>query len=99
MDYPTPDPDLWVLWSGNDHAWPDARRETWYLTDMKLHILKGFALFTYDSASAATFATKKDAQAFLQEHELRRPHPYSVRITTIRDLIAERFVDNREHTC
>lgn len=28
LDYPNLSDDLYVIWSGNEHVWPDARRQT-----------------------------------------------------------------------
>lgn len=92
LDYPRHDPDLWVLWHCNEHKWPDGRRETSYLAKDKMATLGRFALFTIFPEEAATFSSEKEARDWLAEHEARRPQPYhNIRVTTVRQLIAERF--------
>lgn len=87
LDFPQMDDDLVVIWHGNDHIWPDARRETHYIGE-STHILKGFALFTSHPAGAKTFPDVETAEAFLRENEKARPYPYpdTLQITTVAEL-------------
>lgn len=86
LDYPWLDDDLYVIWSSNDIAWPDGRRELHYLSTQKTHKLKGFALFTIWWNEAKTFETEAEAKRWLTDNEALRPHPYSVKITTVAEL-------------
>jgi len=85
MDYPAIPDDVYIIWHGNEHRWPDGRRETSYIGPRK-HVLKGFALFTPYAESALTFSTREAAQDFLSEQERLRGNPYHVRITTVAEM-------------
>lgn len=86
LDYPHLDDDLFVIWSGNEHLWPDARRQTHYLTDRR-DTLRGYALFNPFPEGARTFETEEAAQTFLDEMNALRPAPYhSVQVTTVSEL-------------
>ncbi len=86
IDYPALNDDLFVIWHGNDKLWPDAGRETSYLTDKKTDTMRGFALFTINWQGAETFTSKSVAEAWLAENEAKRPYPYGVNITTVAEL-------------
>lgn len=94
LDYPALDDALWIIWSGNEYRWPDAQRETSYLTDKRKNILHGFALFSRNYEDAATFETEASACAWLAENEAKRPHPYNVTVSTVAALKCARgFVE------
>lgn len=87
IDYPALADDLFVIWHGNDKLWPDAERQTHYLSAQKTDIMRGYALFTSDWQEAKTFADKSTAAAWLAENEEKRRHPYGrLQITTVADL-------------
>lgn len=90
MDYPDLPDELFIFWSGNDRKWPDGGRETKYLSGEQSDIMRGYALFTPVAKGAKTFATQAEAKAWLKEQEAKRPHPYGVRITTVRAMKWER---------
>ena len=86
MDYPKMDDDLFVIWSGNEHLWPDARRETHFLTD-KRDVMRGYALFSPIPERALTFYSAEAAQNFLDDMNALRPAPYhSVQVTTVAEM-------------
>lgn len=86
LDYPQIPDDQVVIWTGNDHLWPDARRETFYLGHRR-DPLRGHALFTMLPEMAMTFPDRKAAQAFLDEMNARRPAPYhDVHVATVAEL-------------
>lgn len=86
LDYPRISDDFYIIWSGNEHLWPDARRETHYLTD-KRDIMRGYALFSPLVERARVFTTYEDAEQFLAEMSALRPAPYgNVEITTVAEL-------------
>ena len=86
LDFPNIDDDLHILWTSNEFCWPDARRQTFYLSDQK-HPLGGFALFTPFAEKAATFASEEAAQDFLDNMSRLRPNPYhDVRISTVAEM-------------
>lgn len=86
LDYPKLDDDLFIIWTGNDHLWPDARRETHYLTDRR-DAMRGYALFSPSAGQALTFESEEAAQGFLAEMSARRPAPYhNVNVTTVGEM-------------
>lgn len=86
MDYPALPDDKWVIWSGNEHVWPSAKRDLFYLTDQRRQSTMGFALFTSVSDEAKTFDTREEAKDWLAAENVKRPHPYEVHITTVAEL-------------
>lgn len=86
LDYPHLDDALFVIWSNNDRIWPDAARRLSYLSADKKDSWRRCALFTINHPEAATFVTREEAQAFLDENNKLRPHPYRVKITTVAEL-------------
>lgn len=86
LDYPRLADDQVIIWTGNGHLWPDARRETYYLGHCRDR-LRGHALFTMHPERAMTFPDRKAAQAFLDEMNARRPAPYhDVHVATVAEL-------------
>jgi hypothetical protein len=85
LDYPKIPDDKFVIWSGNEHLWPDGRRETHYLSD-KRDIMKGFPLFSPFPEAALTFDAREEALAVVEAGNAMRPHPYNVEITTVAEL-------------
>lgn len=91
LDYPQIPDDQIVIWTGNTHLWPDARRETFYMGH-RSDALRGYALFTMLPEKAMTFPDKDTAQAFLDEMNRRRPTPYhDLHVTTVAELKLLRF--------
>ena len=81
------DQSLWVCWVWNGEGWPAARRTISYLTETKVHVLKGFALFTTGYKIAKTFPTKEAASAWVAENEKWRGQPYTnLHVTTFAEL-------------
>lgn len=86
LDYPTMDGEKFVIWFGNEHLWPDARRQTHYVC-ARTDALKGYALLTILPEDALVFDTEGDARGFLQRNEALRGRPYrGAQVTTIADL-------------
>lgn len=86
LDYPHLPDDRFVIWSGNEHVWPDARRETFYLGTRR-SVMKNFALMTIFAEEAETFESREAAETFLETHSVRRGHPYhDTQITTVAEL-------------
>lgn len=83
LDYPRVDNRLFIIWNGNGVKWPDARRETHYLSATRADVMKGYALFTMNAGEAKTFETESDAQAWLAENNAKRPNPYRVTVSTV----------------
>jgi hypothetical protein len=83
LDYPRLNDALFIIWSGNAAKWPDARRQTHFLSGQRRDIMRGFALFTTTHEDAATFDTEAAARAWLAEQEELRPHPYIVNVSTV----------------
>ena len=92
MDYPALPDDVWIIWGGNEHVWPDARRELLYLAADKRSIMKGFALYTSDANQAARFASGEEARIWLAQEEAKRFNPYhNIQVTTVAELKKRRF--------
>lgn len=90
LDYPHLPDDLFVIWFGNEHVWPDARRETFYVGTRR-SVIKEFALLTIFAEEAETFEDRMTAETFLETHSIRRGHPYhNAQITTVAELKALR---------
>lgn len=84
LDYPDLPDNKWVLWSGNEHLWPSAKRETHYIS-RNLHPLTNTVKWTINWSEAAQFDTMAQAEIYAD----RCVHPeqlLSVRITTVETL-------------
>jgi hypothetical protein len=92
LDYPKLDPALFVIWSGSNEIWPDARRRTFYLSAKKVHTINGSALYTMQWQDAKTFPTYAAAGAWVVENRKKRGQAYDrIMISTVGELIAARF--------
>lgn len=82
--------DVFVIWHWNGKPWQAADIEVSYLSRNRKHILKEWALWTIFPVEAAYFATKTEAEAWLDEQEEMRGHPYhGARITTVAEIKKE----------
>lgn len=86
LDYPDLEDDKIIIWIGNDHEWPHADRETYYLSDIEDRLI-GRATFTPFWKSAKLFETKQEAQNLVDEMNSRRHFPYrNLNITSVREM-------------
>lgn len=86
LDYPRLPDDRFIIWFGNEHLWPDARRETRYLGTAR-SVMKKYALLTMFAENAETFPDLVTAKAFLEKHSIRRGRPYqNAQITTVGEM-------------
>jgi len=84
LDYPHLADELWIIWYGNVHKWPDARRETHYLRTTSR---RPYALFTIFAEDAKTFTDAETARLWLAEQEKARGFPYgTLEITTVAEM-------------
>lgn len=98
LDYPRLADDQVIIWTGNEHLWPDARRETYYLGHRRDR-LRGYALFTMHSEEAMSFPDFETAQAFLEKMNALRPRPYhDIHITTVAEMKCARGYSEPEDT-
>ena len=86
LDYPRLPDDRFIIWFGNEHPWPDARREMRYLGTAR-SVMKKYALLTMFAENAETFPDLVAAKAFLEKHSIRRGRPYqNAQITTVGEM-------------
>lgn len=86
MDYPRLKDDLIIIWTANEHEWPHAGRETYYMSDIEDRE-RGHAMFSPFFENARTFADKEEAHAFIRTMNARRPQPYqNLNVTTVAEM-------------